>query len=303
MRKSVPVFATLLLSLSAAFGHNAAANDTRIDEVLKQLQEVHSFSRVSVSPDGNWVAWSQPASHDSSNTQIFVLAWKKADAKPRRITAGDGTQSFRESDTAWSPDSSQIAFLSNAGSSQEQVFVTSVSGGKPRALTNLKGYITDPEWAPDGKRIAFLYAENGGGGGPLEAVPAQTGAIESEIHNQRLTIVNVAGDSEPRQVSPAELNIYEFNWSPDGSRFAAIAAPGPADNNWWIAQLYSCDATSGQMQVLYHPPAERQLAIPRWSPDGKQIAFIGGIMSDQGFNGGDIFLMNREGGEPRDLTN
>jgi dipeptidyl aminopeptidase/acylaminoacyl peptidase len=44
------------------------------------------------------------------------------------------------------------------------------------------------------------------------------------------------------------------------------------------------------------------LAVPRWSPDGKRIAFIGGLMSDEGFNGGDIFLVDSEGGEPRDVT-
>lgn len=297
----------LLPSALAAFSQSAPQsaserNDTRIDQVVTQLQQVHSFSGVSVSPDGNWVAWTQPAAEDPSDTQIFLLASRKPAAKPTRLTAGDSKHSFLESHVAWSPDSKQIAFLSNAGSSQEQVFVTAVPGGKPRRLTNLKGYVTAPEWAPDGKRIAFLYAENGGGGGPLEAVPAQTGAIESEIHNQRLTVVSAVGDSEPHQLSPSDLNIYEFNWSPDSARFAAIAAPGPADNNWWIAQLYSCDAASGQMQVLYHPPAERQLAVPRWSPDGKQIAFLGGLMSDQGFNGGDIFLVSSAGGEARDLT-
>lgn len=301
MSHSIPRLAALLLIAGIAFAHHASA-DARIDQVLTQLQQVHSFSGVSVSPDGNWVAWVQPALNESGSTEIFLLAWKNPSAKARRVTAGDGKRSYDESKVTWSPDSTQIAFLSNAGSSQQQLFVASASGGKPRRLTTLKGYVTDPEWSPDAKRIAFLYAENGGGGGPLEAVPAQTGAIESEIHNQRLTIVNASGDGEAHQISPADLNIYEFNWSPDGSRFAAIAAPGPADNNWWIAQLYSCDATSGQMRVLYHPPAERQLAIPRWSPDGKQIAFIGGIMSDQGFNGGDIFLMDSAGGEPRDLT-
>ncbi len=109
-----------------------------------------------------------------------------------------------------------------------------------------------------------------------------------------------------RQISPAALNIYEYDWSPDGNRFATLAAPGPADNNWWIAQLYVLNIGSGRMDVLYHPPVERQLALPRWSPDGKQIAFIGGLMSDEGFNGGDIFTigvtMGTQGGEPRDIT-
>jgi dipeptidyl aminopeptidase/acylaminoacyl peptidase len=42
--------------------------------------------------------------------------------------------------------------------------------------------------------------------------------------------------------------------------------------------------------------------VPRWSPDGKAIAFIGGLMSDQGVTGGDIWIVSAGGGEPRSLT-
>lgn len=284
-----------LLALAPAF-----AQTSRIDQVLSQLEQVRSFSGVSISPDGKWVAWTLPTQEDNGNSEIY-LADSKGAAKARRITAGDGRALFRESGVAWSPDSSRIAFFSNAGGAQDQVFVLPVGGGKARQVTEVTGYVADIRWAPDGKRLAFLYAENGGGGGPLDAVPAQVGAIESEIHNQRLAIAKEGG-GEVRQVSPAQLNIYEYDWSPDGNHFAAIAAPGPADNNWWTAQLYKLDINSGQMRVLYHPPVERQLAVPRWSPDGKQIGFIGGLMSDAGFNGGDIFAVNSAGGEPRDLT-
>ena len=34
-----------------------------------------------------------------------------------------------------------------------------------------------------------------------------------------------------------------------------------------------------------------QIAVPRWSPDGQTIAFIGGLMSDEGVTGGDIFTV------------
>ena len=45
-----------------------------------------------------------------------------------------------------------------------------------------------------------------------------------------------------------------------------------------------------------------QIAVPRWSPDGQSIAFIGGLMSDQGVTGGDVWVVSSHGGQPRDLT-
>src|SRR5438876_9990763 len=44
------------------------------------------------------------------------------------------------------------------------------------------------------------------------------------------------------------------------------------------------------------------MANPRWSPDGRSVAFIGGLMSDEGLNGGDIFVVPAGGGQPRNLT-
>jgi dipeptidyl aminopeptidase/acylaminoacyl peptidase len=280
----------------------AHAQEPKIDDVLKQLEQVHSFGGVSISPDGKWVTWSEAAQDNSRNTEIYKLDWKDTAAKPERISAGDGKQSYRETGLAWSSDSSRLAFFSNAGSGdQEQVYVMPARGGNAHRVTNLTGYVTDIRWSPEGKRLAFLYAENGGGGGPLEAVPAQTGAIGSDIHNLRLVIVNGDG-GDMQRVTPAELNIYEYDWCPDGRRFAVLAAPGPGDNNWWTAKLYTVSIGAGEMESAYAPPKDRQLAVPRWSPDGKQIAFIGGLMSDQGFNGGDIFVLNSQGGEPRDVT-
>src|SRR5205823_5511688 len=293
---SFPRLSIFLLALACS-----SAQEAQIDPVLKQLEQLRTLSVVSISPDGRWVTWAEAAPKNNGNVELYLLDRKDSSAKPRRVTAGNGKASYDESSVAWSPDSTQIAFLSNAGSSLQQVFVFPIASGKPRRLTNVNGHVSDIRWSPDGKQIAFLYAEGGGGGGPLEAVPAQTGPIESEIHNNRLTIVNASG-GEIRQISDGKLNIYEYDWSPDVHRFVALAAPGPADNNWWIAQLYTLDIASGRMDVLYHPPVERQIAIPRWSPDGQQIAFIGGLMSDQGFNGGDIFVMDSKGGEPRNVT-
>ncbi|HMJ61918.1 MAG TPA: prolyl oligopeptidase family serine peptidase, partial [Bryobacteraceae bacterium] len=297
---SLAILALLCLFASSGDGQTNSSSP-RIDEILKQIEKARAFSSVSISPDGRWVTWTQAAASGSRDSEIYLLDRKSGAAEARRITAGDGHSVFEEKEVTWSPDSTEIAFLSNAGSGQKQVMVAPAASGQVRRLTNLKGYVRSPRWSPDGKRIAFLYAENGGGGGPLEAVAAQTGSIESELHNQRVAVVDVASGAL-RQISPAELNIYEYDWSPDGKRFAAIAAPGPADANWWVAQLYVLDGASGKMKPLHKAEPERQLAVPRWSPDGKQVGFIGGLMSDEGFLGGDIFAVPAEGGEARNLT-
>jgi len=67
---------------------------------------------------------------------------------------------------------------------------------------------------------------------------------------------------------------------PTAIRLAYTASKGNGDNNWWVAQLYTVAASSGEIRQVHKP--DLQIANPRWSPDGNQIAFIGGIMSDEG---------------------
>jgi dipeptidyl aminopeptidase/acylaminoacyl peptidase len=150
---------------------------------------------------------------------------------------------------------------------------------------------------PNGKEIAFLYIEGAGGGGPLLAAPSTTGVIDTAIHNQRVALLDLA-TRKVRQVSPGDLHIYDFDCSPDGKTLVASAAPGPGDNNWWIAQIYTVDLANGSALSIYKPSL--QVAIPRWSPDGKSIAFIEGLMTDEGFHGGDLFTISATG---QGLTN
>src|SRR5205823_7547771 len=52
---------------------------------------------------------------------------------------------------------------------------------------------------------------------------------------------------------------------------------------------------------IYKPSL--QVAVPRWSPDGKSIAFIEGLMSDEGFHGGDLFTISASGADVQNRTN
>ena len=199
-----------------------------------------------------------------------------------------------DSDPAWAPDSKTIAFFSTTGEKDDQcqLWTADADGSNPRKLTTLQGYAARPHWSPDGKQIAFLYIEGAGGGGPLVAAAGRTGVVDTAIHNQRIAVL-IAPPGQLRQVSPADLHIYDFDWSPDGKTFVATAAPGPGDNNWWIAQIYTIDVAKGVATSIYKPSL--QVAVPRWSPDGKSVAFIEGLMSDEGFHGGDLFTISATG--------
>jgi dipeptidyl aminopeptidase/acylaminoacyl peptidase len=270
-----------------------------------QSHIVKSFYQVAISPDGKQLAWVQPLyNHDSQSiagSGIFVQL-ADASAPPRRISADASAEHVDENSIAWSPDCGRLAFLSNNGApSQPQLYVADVKSGMARKLTGLTGDLSDPAWSPDGKSVAFLFIENAPrSAGPVMPMTEETGVVENQVYEQRLAIVDIASGNV-RQISPADMYVYEFDWSPDSKGFALIAAHGAGDSNWYIAQLYTLQVGSAQLESIYQPSSSLQIADPRWSPDGKRIAFIGGIMSDEGVIGGDIFVVPASGGA-KDVT-
>ncbi len=308
MRKkffSVVLLLVCGISLRPAAAQTGAGNKNPLDPLMDSLFAVRQFKQVAISPDGAHVAWVEELKAKngapSPNSAIYVAALKKPAAPPRRITAGNGTAAHAEHDIAWSPDGTRLAFLSDAAKEgQLQLFVVGLSGGTTHPMTRLKGYLAEPHWSPDGKTIAFLFTENAPrAAGPLEAMTPDSGVVGGHIYEQRLAKVDVA-TRKVRQLSPADLYVYEYDWSPDSRSFVATAAHGNGDNNWYVAELYILSVDSGATKSIYKPPL--QIAKPRWSPDGKEIAFIGGLMSDEGSTGGDVIVISAEGGESRDVT-
>ena len=283
---------------------------TPLDGVINTLFAAHTFQQAAVSPDGNSVAWVEDVHAKNGvalgSTVIYVKNLASG-APPRRISAGVGDSLHAESDVAWSPDSQKIAFLSDAAKKgQLQLYVTNAAGGAAKMLTNVKGFLASPGWSPDGKTIAVLFTENATrASGPLVAETPETGEIKDAFFEQRLALVDVAtgmpaAAGKLTQITPADTYIYEYSWSPDGKRFVVSSAPGNGDNNWWIAELSTLDAATGLMKSIYKP--KLQIANPVWSPDSKHVAFIEGLMSDEGLTGGDIYTISSDGGEAKNLT-
>jgi len=266
-----------------------------------QSQPGRRFQQVAISPDGLRVAWVEQALNSdgdpATGNAIFVQELG-APGPARRIVASGMSMGGADS-IAWSPNSKQLAFLSDA-SGETQLYVADMGEGKGRKLTSLTGSLEQPSWSLDGKSIALLFTENAPHmGGPLMPMSEETGVVDAKIYEQRLAIVDLAS-GKVRQVSPAGMYVYEYDWSPDSKSLALTAAHGAGDANWYVARLYTLNVESEKLTELYKPPL--QIAVPRWSPDGKSIAFIGGLMSDEGFTGGDIFAVPANGGDARNLT-
>jgi Tol biopolymer transport system component len=249
--------------------------------LTEQLSKTILYGDIALSPNGTRVAWVQSTASTAAK-QTYIRDTSES-GSPVLVKIGSGERT--DASPAWSPDSTTLALFSTAGEKeQQQLWLVNADGANPRQLTHLAGYAARPCWSHDGKQIAFLYIEGATGGGPLVAAPITTGVVDTAIHNQRIAVLDVA-TGQVHQASPPDLHVYDFDWSPDDKTFVATAAPGPGDNNWWVAQIHTIDIAKGSAVSIYKPSL--QVAIPRWSPDGKSIAFIQGLMSDEGNHGGD----------------
>jgi dipeptidyl aminopeptidase/acylaminoacyl peptidase len=314
-RKSLaaPFAAALLLCSALAVSAQDAPPSThdRIEQVLRGIDHGHFLGQVAVSPDGKRLAWIQ-------GQEIRVAPLDNLSKVQRITAAATPGQLCREGQIAWSPDSTALTFFSdcedreNESGKQANLYLARPGTDSPaRRLTQLKGYVGDPAFSPDGKSIAFLYVAGATRpAGALAAMKPPSGVIgEDGVEIQRIAVAQADAPrpAPPAFATPANLHVYEFDWSPDSKSFAYVAADPPGENNWWVAQLYTQSIGAAPKSIL--APAEvpgplhgLQIAVPRWSPDGKTIAFIGGLMSDQGATGGDVWIVPSSGGQPQNLT-
>ena len=297
----------LALALSPTAFADQAGVDPRIERVLAELGKTRPIQMAKLSPDGQRLAWVV----STKGKPMVELA--KADGSDAHPVASIQAGSCSQTDIAWAPDSRHLAFLSDCGNHDKHKDLYLADAGDPKALKKLsvlKGPAQGLSWAPHGRELGFLYVENGTRrSSALEAAKPAEGEIGVDgVEVQRVATVALEGGA-PRLLTPADSHVYEFAWSPDAQRVAYVAAPPPGDNNWWIAKLLVQDAQPGaDARVVVDPATTHgslhglQLALPSWSPDGQRIAFIGGLMSDQGATGGDIYSVPASGGEPADLT-
>jgi len=267
---------------------------------LSSAEGMRSYRSLAISGNGEHLAAIE-ASEGEAKTGPRIVVRDTATGKiVSTFVQSDCTQCRIEA-PAWSPDQKAMALISTdakAGTATVNV----LRDGKLTPVAVVKGVANTVRWSPDGRQLAFLATVGARKlTGAVEAGARQIGEIgvAEQEDEQRIAVVSSSG-GDFKLVSPSDTFIYEYDWTPDGKGFVVTSAKGNGDNNWWIATLGHVDAVSGKLRVLAAP--KMQMNMPHVSPDGKTVAFIGGLMSDFGSVGGDVYTVSIDGGEPVDVT-
>jgi len=288
-----------------------------MDTTSTALIRGQSIVQVAVSPDGKQLAWIESV---NGGTEIRVASLSDL-SKSLRVTASASRQVMcEEYGLAWSSHSNALAFFSDCAQpgKQADLYLSHLDVNPAQRLTKLKGQAGDPAFSPDGSQIAFLFVEAAEGGKPEHGEPR---VAEGTIQRIGVIPANQTEAHSPLPVtlaSPANLLVYEFDWSPDSLSVAYVASEAlntasACGNRLFVQSLAAGEPASSSLatarrapRAILNPEADVpslrlcRIAGPRWSPDGRQIAFVGA--------GGDespeasAWTVDAEGGTPRNLS-
>ena len=253
---------------------------------------LHQFSDLTLSPAGDRVAAVESDEQPNASTRPTEHVVVRNAATGAIVSTLPPCVGCRYSGLAFAPDGRLLAIVNDKGTTRL------LFGG--RTLAGFAGIAQDPSFSPDGRSVAVLATLHARKeAGATQAGVRQVGEIGEANDEQRIAIVPLSG-GQLRPVTAADRYVYEYDWMPDGRGFVMTSAPGNGDDNWWVATLDRIDLASGKLSRIAAP--KMQLNFPRVSPDGRTVAFIGGLMSDFGVVGGDIYTVPVGGGTPADPT-
>lgn len=257
---------------------------------------LHEYSSLALSPAGDRIASIESDAIADSTSKPHGRIVIRSASSGKVLSTLDPCPTCDYSGLTFGPDG-RLAFLER----DKGVAKLMLSGvGTPATIATVNGIAQEPLFSPDGRRIALLVTIGARKqAGATQAGIRQVGEIGEKNDEQRIAVVPVSGGAVT-PITPADRYIYEYDWTPDSSGFVATSALGNGDDNWWIAELDRIDATTGAVRRIAAP--NFQMNQPRVSTDGRTVAFIGGIMSDFGSVGGDVYTVPINGGEPVDRT-
>jgi dipeptidyl aminopeptidase/acylaminoacyl peptidase len=180
------------------------------------------------------------------------------------------------------PSALQTAAASAEAQPRAQVWLLSLDGGEARRLTNLKNGAGNFDWSPDGTRLVLTSRT-----GPSDAKPPSSDVRHYRHPSYKFNdtgwfddkrghvwVVDVATGAALKITSGEDWNDSDPQWSPDGTRIAFVSdRTGKAFDESRNTDVWVVAAEGGQLTKI--SDHEEEDSSPRWSPDGKSIAFTG----------------------------
>lgn len=215
----------------------------------------------------------------STDTPIPATAAPDTEANQLAVTSTPVTAEIEApaSASVTGIDSGIIAFT-NVGESVNLYAL--VPGQAPVQMSYAAGLSYGANWSPSGQRIAYFF---------LDGLTQETD----------LWYFDIASGPEPAPITTggAANDVDRLSWSAD-SEFLVYAAPQPDGAE---SDVYRVSIASGEVVNLTAESAAWD-ASPDWSPDGEWVVFVSD-RAEAGKASDNLWLMNSEGGDLRQLTN
>ena len=312
----------LCLCLTISFVTNLAGadpNDKHKQQRRLQMMDVFDLEYASepqISPDGSEIVYVRnfmDVMKDESRSSLWSVKYDGSRHRP--LTDGNGAQRHPR----WSPDGTRLAYIATANGSP-QLYLRWIDTGQTARLTQLTRPPASLSWSPDGKWIAFsmLVPEEAE---PLVAMPKAPKDAEwaepakvvrqftyrfdgkgyLEDGYQQVFVVSSEGGT-PRQLTFGPYHHEgEFAWTPDSEHLILSAN---RQENWEMhpreSDLYELKVSDGTIRRLTNRNGPDM--APTVSPDGSKIAYIGFDDEMLGYQIAELYVMSRNGDQPRSLT-
>jgi Tol biopolymer transport system component/tRNA A-37 threonylcarbamoyl transferase component Bud32 len=231
-----------------------------------------------------------------------------APAEMTRLTFDSGWTT----DPALSSDGKLLAYASDRATGENlDIWLQHLGGGNPVRLTNWDSDEMEPNFSPDGSRIAFRSTRGGGGVYVVPVLGGEPVQVASKGFNPRFSpdgnsiaywvgseggtpgvsrrqiFIVPANGGAPRQIA-ADLNGASYPvWSPDGKKLildgwksaTASAAGATRTGDWWLVPIDGGPAlATGMATVLARHKLIPLLTNPAaWTPAGDWILYSAGV--------------------------